>query len=319
MSRAIPSFLLLVAVCGLAPVPASADLIHLWDFRAGAELKDSAGSLDLIVAPGEGQVGGVFGTPSDLVFEPGLDGLGQAYRPYYVDASQSSTAGVGLTGSGFISPERFTIESIVRVDAKTSLSAVNYLFQTRPGADRGYYLVQDEDNLDPGSIGGLGTIIGNNFGDVGIGAEYDTAGIWLYVAAVIDLSPAGTAVADLYAADISNGETTPQLVLDDYTWNTADPDSLTGVSGIFGIGDFAIDRDGDDIAEASQEWFQGVIDYVAIYDELLSPEQLAENLADRLDGPPVVEVPALTGAGLSIMALLVLAAAWRRAPGRSRI
>jgi hypothetical protein len=62
---------------------------------------------------------------------------------------------------------------------------------------------------------------------------------------------------------------------------TANPDTLSGNAGIFGIGNFAIDRDSDTIAEASQEWFQGAIDYVAVYDGLLGEEQLAANLAAR--------------------------------------
>jgi hypothetical protein len=264
--------------------PATAALIHLWDFNAGSELADSAGSLTLNVAPGEGDVGGVSGTVADATYEPGFNGFGQAFRPYYVDPSQSSTAGTGLTGSGFTSPSQFTIETIVKVDAKTSGSAVNYLFQTRPGSDRGYYLIQDEDNVGGGAIGGVGTIIGNNFGDVGIGAEYDSGDTWLYVAAVIDHSPVGMTSADVYMANLSNGETSPTLVLDDRTWNTAD--AIEGQTGIFGIGGFAIDRGGDGIAEASQEWFQGAIDYVAIYDTLLGPAELDQNLAARLVPEP---------------------------------
>lgn len=312
MKKSVLVFLVGGLFLALATQRANAQLLHLWEFDGNGGpgdgvtvLKDSVGSLDLNFAPGEGNVGGVSGHPNDVVFEPGLN-IGRAYRPYYVDASMSSTAGVGLTGritiddngtpddtsddtitDGFASPNQFTIEAIVKADAKTSGSAVNYIFQTRPGSDRGYYLIQDEDNLGRTSIGGLGSIIGNNFGDVGIGAEYDTDGTWIYIAAVIDLtSNAGQAVADIYAADISAGETTPTLILDDRTWNSADPSALAGVTGIFGIGNFAIDRDGDGIAEASQEWFQGAIDYVAIYDGVLSGGDLERNLADRLARTP---------------------------------
>lgn len=268
---------------------ADAQPLHLWNFDGGKTvwLQDKAGSLDLNVAPGEGNVAGVKGKGADIILEPGYNNFGRAYRPFYVDASQSSTAGAGLAGSGFTSPNQFTIEALVKVDAKTSGSAVNYLFQTRPGSDRGYFLIQDEDNLGRTSIGGLGSIIGNNFGDVGIGAEYDTSGTWIYIAAVIDLtSNAGQAVADIYAADVSAGDTMPSLVLDDRTWNTADPSALAGATGIFGIGNFAIDRNGDTFAEASQEWFQGAVDYVAIYDGLLSGRELAAHLRARLDATP---------------------------------
>jgi len=280
---------------------ASAQLLHLWDFDVADPLADSAGSLDLTVAPGEGSVTTddngtpddtsddtvVMGTAGDISYEPGFMGIGQAYRPYYVDASVSSTAGAGLTGSGFTSPNQFTIEAIVKADAKTSGSAVNYIFQTRPGSDRGYYLIQDEDNLSRTAVGGVGSIIGNNFGDVGIGAQYDSDGTWLYIAAAIDLTTnPGQAVADIYAADLSAGDTSPTLVLNDRTYNSADPSALAGATGIFGIGNFAIDRDADTVAEASQEWFQGAIDYVAIYDGLLGADDLQRNLDARFVPEP---------------------------------
>lgn len=101
------------------------------------------------------------------------------------------------------------------------------------------------------------------------------------MAAVVDLSPPSTARADLYAANLSDGEMVPTLVADDYTWDTADPDSLTGNTAIFGIGDFAVTGVGD-VAESSREWFQGAIDDVAIYDGLLTPQELQVNLANRV-------------------------------------
>ncbi|MCO6044479.1 PEP-CTERM sorting domain-containing protein [Aeoliella sp. ICT_H6.2] len=287
---------LLVALFGVGT--ADATLLHQWLFQGPGDnvLKDSAGGLDLNYAPGEGNVGGVMGKAYDVAFEKGFNDVTHAYRPYYVDVSQSSTAGAGLTGSGFTSPSQFTIEAIVKPDAKTSGSAVNYLFQTRPGSDRGYYLIQDEDNLSGGSIGGIGSIIGNNFGDVAIGAEYDANDTWIYIAAVIDLTTSpGQAVADVYAANLSAGETTPTLILNDRTWNSADPSALAGATGIFGLGNFAIDRDGDSTAEASQEWFQGAIDYVAIYDELLTPADLADNLNARINLVPEPSTLALVG------------------------
>ena len=100
----------------LASGQASAQLLHEWDFEAGAELADTAGGLDLRVAPGEGNVNGVFGSSADLGFEPGFAGVGQAYRPHYVDASMSSNAGVGLTGAGFTSPTQLTIDDPLFID-----------------------------------------------------------------------------------------------------------------------------------------------------------------------------------------------------------
>lgn len=281
-----------------------AQLLHHWDFGFGANrLADSAGSLDLNYAPGEGAVtiddNGTpedtsddivqMGTASDIVFEPGYNGYGQAYRPFLVDAPSSSTAGAGLTGIGFTSPDQFTIETIVKAEAKTTGSAVNYIFQTRPGDDRGYYLVQDDcsdtESCGRGRVGVLGSIIGSDFGDAERAEEYED-GEWYYLAAAIDLtSTGGQAVADIYAANLSAGETTPNLIADDRTWSTGDPSSLAGATGIFGIGNFAIDRDGDGTPEASQEWFQGAIDYISVYDGLLDSNAVAGNLTARLAIP----------------------------------
>ncbi len=281
-----------------------AQLLHLWEFDPPGVFDDSAGALDLVEAPGEGNVAGVMGTGADITFEPGFKGIGQAYRPYYVDSTLSSTAGAGLTGSGFTSPTQFTIEAILKADAKNSGSAVNYIFQTRPGSDRGYYLIQDEDGLGPQSVGGIGSIIGNNFGDVGIGAEYAADGTWLYVAAVIDLSPAATANVDIYSAvlDPNAPPPAPTLTVSGKMYNTADPDALSGATGIIGIGNFAVDRDGDTIAEASQEWFQGAIDYVAIYDGLLGRDELAANLAARfVPEPSSLALVAVLGCWLGLV------------------
>ena len=310
----LPVGMLAVALAGLLAASGANAQLHLWDFQGGPGnvLADKGtGGLDLGFAPGEGNVGGVMGGGQDVVFETGWNGYSLAYRPYYVDSAQSSTAGAGLTGSNFTSPNQFTIEAIVKADAKTSGSAVNYIFQTRPGSDRGYYLVQDEDNVGRTAIGGVGSIIGNNFGDAEIPGEYENDGTWIYVAAAIDLtSNAGQAVADIYAvelpASIGPGDPvpTPMLVADDRTWNTADPSALAGATGIFGIGNFAIDRGGDGVAEASQEWFQGAIDYVAIYDGLLTANELAGNLESRARAVPEPSTLALVGlAGVACLAI----------------
>lgn len=291
----------------------SATLIHSWDFEAGAELIDTVGGLTLNTAPGEGSVtvddNGtpgdtgddtiVMGMASDISYEPGFMGVGQAYRPYYVDSTQSSTAGAGLTGSGFTSPNQFTIAALVKADVKDTGSAVNYIFQTRPGSDRGYYLVQDSDTGGRTPVGQLGSIIGSSFGDQENAATHEDDGHWFYIAAAIDLtSTPGQALADIYVADLTAGETSASLVADDRTWSTADPSALAGSTGIFGIGNFAIDRDGDTIAEASQEWFQGAIDCVQIWDGLATQQELNDALSAKLVPEPTALVLAALGASL---------------------
>lgn len=294
-----------LAAFAFGPTRANAQLLHLWNFSENAELADLAGSADLNYAPGEGNVADVMGTAGDIVFEPGYGGVGQAYRPYYVDVSQSSTAGAGLTGSGFTSPNQFTIVALLKADQKTSGSAVNYIFQTRPGSDRGYYLVQDEDNVPVGATSGVGSVIGNNFGDAGIAAGHTDDEHWFYIAAEIDLtSNPGQAVADVYLQDLTAGGVLTQ-VLDDRTWNSANPSSLAGATGIFGIGNFAIDRNGDTFAEASQEWFQGSIDFIAIYDGLIGRGGIIDAFDLRL------VTPEPTSAALAL-ACVVMAAGHRR-------
>lgn len=297
---------LFVALAGLLGTSTvNAQLLHLWEFNGPNVLEDSVGGLDLNYAPGEGNVGGAMGHAYDVSFsESDYSGYGRAYRPYYVDASMSSTAGAGLTGSGFTSPNQFTITAIVKADQKTSGSAVNYLFQTRPGSDRGYYLVQDEDNTPAGTTSGLGSIIGNNFGDAEIPVGHTDDGHWFYMAAVIDLtSNPGQAIADIYSADLTAGGPLT-LVADDKTWNSANPSSLAGATGIFGIGNFAIDRDGNTSAEASQEWFQGAFDYVAIHNGLLSQSDLEAEL--RFKSTEIPEPASLVLLGLAGVAGLVI-------------
>lgn len=41
------------------------------------------------------------------------------------------------------------------------------------------------------SVGGLGTNIGDDFGNVGLGGECAADGVWMYFAATVDLTPAG--------------------------------------------------------------------------------------------------------------------------------
>jgi hypothetical protein len=302
---------------------ANGTLIHQWDFSGatdGSRLMDTAGSAHLQRVIGEfavlddgmgsvtevarGTAGSVEGQLSDVIFEPGFFG-GQAYRPYYINPAVSARAGAALTGAGpdFASPTQFTIEAVVKAGVKTTASAVNYIFQTRPGSDRGYYLVQDESGLTRGDTLALGSIVGQAFGNIGHGELYnaDTSEPWIYIAAVIDLSPIGAApnsepvTVSIYSANLSLGEATlTSFIKNDYVTN----DTLEGLTGIFGVGSFAVDRTGDGIPDFAQEFFQGAIDSVAIYSSLLDQATLQVHLDSLLAVPEPTSFALLGIAGV---------------------
>jgi hypothetical protein len=302
---------------------ANSSLIHQWNFEGatdGSRLADSAGSADLQRVIGEFAVGidDVSGNPieeprgtdgdsvegqlSDVIFEPGYFG-GQAYRPYMINPVVSNRAGAALTGAGptFTTPTQFTMEAVVKAGNKTTASAVNYIFQTRPGSDRGYYLVQDESGLTRGDTEALGSVIGQAFANIGHGRLYDTSDPWIYIAAVIDLSPVAGASLSFYSANLSAGETTLTLFSkSDYVTN----DTLEGLSGIFGVGSFAVDRAAlmtPGVPDFAQEMFQGAIDSLAVYDSPLDQATLQSNLNALLAVPEPASLALLILSGLQIV------------------
>lgn len=308
---------------------ANPTLIHQWDFEGATDatrLLDTAGNAHLQRVTGEfaigdgglgnpievplGTPGSVAGQLSDIVFETGFNG-GQAYRPYIVNPAVTDRAGAGLTGAGpdFTTPIQFTIEAVLKPAEKTTseaTAAVQYIFQTRPGSDRGYYLIQDKSGLAGGDTEAVGTIVGQSFGNPGLGRRYDTSEPWIYVAAVIDLSPIGATpfnelvTVNFYSANLSAGETTLSLFTkSDFVTN----DTLEGVAGIFGIGGFAVDRaalNTPGVPDYIQEMFQGAIDNVAVYNSLLDPQTLQLHLDSlRAEAVPAPTALALVLAGLA--------------------
>jgi hypothetical protein len=296
-------------------------LIHQWNFEGGTDLgrlQDAAGSAHLQRVIGEfavlddgmgnltevarGTPGSVEGQLSDVTFEPGFFG-GQAFRPHLIAPAVTARAGAGLTGAGpdFTTPTQFTIEAVVKAGDKNSISAVNYIFQTRPGSDRGYYLVQDESGATRGDTEALGAVVGQAFANIGLGRTYDTSDPWIYIAAVIDLSPIGSApnnelvTVNMYSANLSLGETTLSLFTkSDYVTN----DTLEGLSGIFGVGSFAVERTGDGIPDFAQEFFQGAVDSMAVYSSLLDQQTLQVHLDNLLAVPEPTTFGLLGLAGL---------------------
>jgi hypothetical protein len=114
---------------------------------------------------------------------------------------------------------------------------------------------------------------------------YDTSDPWIYIAAVVDLSPVAGASLDFYSANLSAGETTLTLFSkSDYVTN----DTLEGLSGIFGVGCFAVERaelGTPGIPDFAQWMFQGAIDSLAVYDALLDQATLQVHLDHLLADP----------------------------------
>jgi hypothetical protein len=218
------------------------------------------------------------GLPGDITFEPGIDPGSQAYRPSYADESVSATAGAGLTGTNWLVPTQLTVEAVVRPDAfpkdATSLSDVTYIFQTRPGNDRGYFLIQDNENLSRNGLGTLSTVFGNAFGNRAPSTEYTTdGGEWFYFAATFDMTPAGSAIVNTYVKNLTTDGPLLHPVVD---VALAGADAIEGLAGNIGVGAFAVERDSNQTngAEEVQEYFKGAIENVATYRGILSPEAL---------------------------------------------
>jgi hypothetical protein len=265
-------------------------LYNQWKFEGSDDttrLEDSKGSTDLVRTvrvvtiddggtPDDTSDDTVLeGMPGDITFEPGIDPGSQAYRPSYVDETMSSAAGAGLTGTNWTVPDRLTVESVVRPDARTqTISDVTYIFETRPGGDRGYLLVQDNEMLSRTGLGTLSTIFGNSFGNRAVSTEYSTdGGEWFYFAATFDMTPAGSALVNTYVKNLTTDGPFLHPVVD---VSLTAGDAIEGLAGNIGVGDFAVDRDGDQTtgAEEVQEMFQGAIENLATYRGILSPDQL---------------------------------------------
>lgn len=260
------------------------------------------GAVDVNMTPGD-PLDDVAGLPEDITFENGADGgLSQAYRPSYVDAATSATAGAALAGTNMQYPATgMTVEAIVKGDVKASPSDVNYIVMARPGGDRGYLLVQDDEDLGRTAGGSFTTIFGNSFGNRIETVEYeDTGADWYYLAATFDFTPAGSATVNTYYANLSAGGPLTQTGTDAAL--SAD-DAFENLVGNIGIGAFAVERTGDqtDGAEAVQEFFQGAIDNVALYGAALSASDIgAHYTALRIPEPGSLVLLALGGLALCV-------------------
>jgi hypothetical protein len=319
---------------GTAQLEAAQDanpaLIHQWKYEGGSDatrLDDTKGSLNLIRVVGEGNVGGVFGQLTDITFEPGFDGTNQAYRPYNVDATVNANSGAGLIADGFTVQSMMTIEAIVKPNTKAGTSGQNYIFGGRPGPDRLYFLTQRA-GLQTRDNGRLLANIGNAFANPANEANIASPYVdnnWYYIAATYDLSrpQAQGALVNGWVANLTTGGPLVQTVTDAVlTLTTPDPPnaSSVGLTNAFGVGNFPVIRTVqvpvlddmgnpvlDDMGNPvttperrlfGQEFFQGAIDNLAIYNTKFSSLEVGSNFA-RLSVPEPGTFVLVTIAGLA--------------------
>ena len=278
-------------------------------------------------------------TPSvnDIIFEPGYDNYSQAYRPSGIPVTvpnvpadvpngiegapgnivAQSRAGAGLATPQFLTPTMVTVEAVVKTNTFDSLNRFHYIFQSRMGggADRLYYLAQQ---IPDSTRDGTSNIAAH----VGTAAPLATTASpkvvqnadsnnWYYVAATYDLST-DTAVMNAYSADLTNNGPLVQTVTNfNFVVNSASIATAANARP-WGVGMFAIVTDtvagggvaGDGIFEATaaQEFYRGAIDNLALYNDKLSLQQLADNLAAlRTPEPASLVLVALGGLALGLM------------------
>jgi hypothetical protein len=303
--------------------------LHQWKYEGGDDstrLADTKDSLDLVRVVGEGNVDGVFGQLTDIVFEPGFDGNNQAYRPYNVDATVNANSGAGLIADGFTVQSMMTIEAVVKVGKKEGTSGQNYIFGGRPGADRLYLLTQRPGaaTRDAGRLlANVGNAFANPANEAYVVDPY-TENNWYYVALTYDLSrpqDQGALVNGWYA-NLTSGGPLVHSVTDAVLALTNPGTSSVGLTNAFGVGNFPVvrtvqvpvlDENGDPVLDDmgnpvttperrlfGQEFFQGAIDNLAIYNDKLSETALANSVnALRVPEPASVLLLALACLGLA--------------------
>jgi hypothetical protein len=284
---------------------------------AAARQNDSGGQhIDLLAAAGEGGSGtntidpdGVpdsgdesmvpwsypAGDVNAIGYEAGYDGAGsQAMRPqsmgvtstFAAEALAQRRSGAALYTDNFTTPTMLTVEAVVKADAYTeSGGGPHYIFQTRPGAGRGYYLNQLAPAGSRNTNGRLATIVGSNFGEnASVLPDYSDQSHWYYVVATFDLS--GTnAVVNSWYQDLTAFQANPldpagelKQSQSDYNFAATIGAGLVGANGYAGVGMFVRPPNGTTQLETlGQEFFYGAIDNLAIYNGKLTPGQVAQH------------------------------------------
>ncbi|MEX2093572.1 MAG: PEP-CTERM sorting domain-containing protein [Pirellulales bacterium] len=272
-------------------------------------------------------------TPSvnDIIFEPGFDGAAsQAYRPSAIPVTvpnmapggngnvvAQSRAGAGLAiDQMYLTPTLVTVEAVVQTSAFDSLNRFHYILDSRmgaPGSDRLYYLAQQAPDSTRDGTSNISAHVGTAAplavaASPKIVSNADTNN-WYYVVATYDLT-ATPAVMNAYSANLTTGGPLVQTVTNfNFVINAASIATAASARP-WGVGMFNIntDDDGNGVpgeptdtdgifrTSGGQEFFRGSIDNLAMYNNVLSAQDIANNLAAlRVPEPASVSLLILGG------------------------
>jgi len=234
-------------------ISANAALQHLYSFEGATDAErraDGEGSVDL-----SNVVGSTGGNVANIAYLPGFDGNATVYRPEYTG---NATEGAGLQSTSNVSwADTLTVETIVRADG----AGGNQYIVAGPGTTdggRGYWLYTQPTKFR--------TAVSNTGGlnDASSDIANFTPGHWYYVASTYTKDGGGNVTINSYIADLSNHETTlTHAVVNDTRANPFGSSSKIGV-GMFSGG--------------PQEFFDGQLDEVAVYNNTLSQSTLQSHL-----------------------------------------
>lgn len=257
---AIAGFLMMLAPCSVNAgtaelrglVAADASLQHLYTFEGATDAErrqDSEGSVDLVNVTGASG-----GNAANIAYLSGFDGTSTVYAPEYtgtfdVGAGLQSTANVNWSNT-------LTVESIVRADGASG----NQYVIAGPGTGdggRGYWLYTQPTKFR--------TAVSNTGGlnDASTDIAAITTGHWYYVVSTYEQIGSNVTI-NSYIADLSAHQTTlNHVIVDDTRTNPYGSSSKIGV-GMFSGG--------------SQEFFDGRLDEVAVYNSELGQSTLQSHL-----------------------------------------